>query len=60
MHGGHLIVTVLGEGSRLAVLTGPKADLKIVAYQMVLLAENAAHVLDSPARVGTPQRGAAA
>lgn len=60
MRGGHLIVTVLGEGSRLAVLTGPKADVKVVAYQMVLLAENAAHVLDSPARAGTPQRGAAA
>lgn len=59
MRGGHLIVTVLGEGSRLAVLTGPKADVKVVAYQMVLLAENAAHVLDSPVRAGTPQRGVA-
>lgn len=60
MRGGHLIVAVLGGGSRLAVLTGPRADLKVVAYQMVLLAENAAHALDSPVRAGTPQRGAAA
>lgn len=45
MSGGHLFVMSISDGSSLAVLTAPDADMKIVAYQMTKLVEDAAHVL---------------
>jgi uncharacterized protein len=42
---GHLFVMSISDGSSLAVLASPDADMKIVAYQMTRLVENAAHVL---------------
>ncbi|TDQ54409.1 roadblock/LC7 domain-containing protein [Actinorugispora endophytica] len=45
MRRGHLVVTAIGEGSSLAVLTAPGADMKVVAYQMAVLVEGAGHAL---------------
>lgn len=42
---GHLFVMSISDGSSLAVLTTTEADMKIVAYQMTRLVEDAAHVL---------------
>jgi uncharacterized protein len=42
---GHLFVMSISDGSSLAVLASLDADMKIVAYQMTRLVENAAHVL---------------
>ncbi|ASU83844.1 dynein regulation protein LC7 [Nocardiopsis gilva YIM 90087] len=45
MQRGHLFVMAISDGSSLAVLTSPEAEMRIVAYQMTLLVESAAHVL---------------
>ncbi|WP_067970873.1 roadblock/LC7 domain-containing protein [Nocardiopsis trehalosi] len=45
MRGGHLFVMSVSDGSCLAVLSSPAADMKIVAYQMTRLVENVAHAL---------------
>ncbi|GAA3965905.1 roadblock/LC7 domain-containing protein [Thermobifida alba] len=45
MKRGYLFVMSISDGSSLAVLTSKDADMKIVAYQMTLLVENAGHVL---------------
>ncbi|GAA3726103.1 roadblock/LC7 domain-containing protein [Salinactinospora qingdaonensis] len=45
MRHGHLFVMSISDGSCLAVLSSNDADMKIVAYQMTLLVENAGHVL---------------
>ncbi|MDS1271716.1 roadblock/LC7 domain-containing protein [Lipingzhangella sp. LS1_29] len=45
MQRGHMFVMSISDGSCLAVLTSPEADMKIVAYQMTRLVEDAAHVL---------------
>ncbi|MEY9210643.1 roadblock/LC7 domain-containing protein [Thermobifida halotolerans] len=45
MKRGFLFVMSISDGSSLAVLTSRDADMKIVAYQMTLLVENAGHVL---------------
>ncbi|GAA3754004.1 roadblock/LC7 domain-containing protein [Spinactinospora alkalitolerans] len=45
MKRGYLFVMSISDGSSLAVLTSGDADMKIVAYQMTLLVENAGHVL---------------
>ncbi|MGI5120725.1 roadblock/LC7 domain-containing protein [Marinactinospora thermotolerans] len=45
MRRGHLFVMSISDGSCLAVLTSADAEMKIVAYQMTLLVENAGHVL---------------
>uniref|UniRef100_UPI0018DC262D roadblock/LC7 domain-containing protein n=1 Tax=Thermobifida cellulosilytica TaxID=144786 RepID=UPI0018DC262D len=45
MKHGYLFVMSISDGSSLAVLTSKEADMKIVAYQMTLLVENAGHVL---------------
>ncbi|TDQ49207.1 roadblock/LC7 domain-containing protein [Actinorugispora endophytica] len=45
MRRGYLFVMSISDGSSLAVLASKDADMKIVAYQMTLLVENAGHVL---------------
>lgn len=45
MQRGHMFIMSISDGSCLAVLTGLDADMKIVAYQMTRLVEDAAHVL---------------
>lgn len=45
MERGHLFVMSISDGSSLAVLASLDSDMKIVAYQMTRLVENAAHVL---------------
>lgn len=45
MKHGYLFVMSISDGSSLAVLTSKEADMKIIAYQMTLLVENAGHVL---------------
>lgn len=45
MSKGYLFVMAISDGSSLAVLANKQADMKIVAYQMTLLVENAGHVL---------------
>ncbi|GAA3742662.1 hypothetical protein HDA32_003258 [Spinactinospora alkalitolerans] len=45
MRHGHLFVMSISDGSCLAVLTSVDADMKVVAYQMTRLVENAAHAL---------------
>ncbi|MDA8370476.1 MAG: roadblock/LC7 domain-containing protein [Nocardiopsaceae bacterium] len=45
MRHGHLFVMSISDGSCLAVLSSPSADMKIVAYQMTRLVENVAHAL---------------
>ncbi|WP_106237966.1 roadblock/LC7 domain-containing protein [Allonocardiopsis opalescens] len=45
MKRGHLFVMSISDGSCLGVLSSSEADMKIVAYQMALLVENAGHVL---------------
>ncbi|KIH97076.1 dynein regulation protein LC7 [Streptomonospora alba] len=45
MQRGHLFVMSISDGSCLAVLTTPSADMKIVAYQMTRLVENVGHAL---------------
>ena len=45
MQQGHLFVMSISDGSCLAVLTAPTADMKVVAYQMTRLVENVGHAL---------------
>ncbi|GAB3457663.1 roadblock/LC7 domain-containing protein [Streptomonospora sediminis] len=45
MQRGHLFVMSISDGSCLAVLSSPSADMKIVAYQMTKLVESAGHAL---------------
>ncbi|GAA3761954.1 roadblock/LC7 domain-containing protein [Salinactinospora qingdaonensis] len=56
MGGGHLVVMGISDGSHLAVLAGVQADLKVVAYQMMRLVEDAGHALTPQVREHLRQR----
>ncbi len=56
MQRGHLFVMAISDGSCLAVLAA-ECDMKVVAYQMALLVEDAGHVLTPQLR--SELRGAA-
>lgn len=45
MERGYLFLMAVSDGSCLTVLAGGDCDMKVVAYQMALLVENAGHVL---------------
>lgn len=45
MNRGHLFIMAIGDGSCLTVLATHDCDMKVVAYQMALLVDNAGHVL---------------
>jgi len=45
MQRGYLFVMAISDGSSLTVLASADCDMKVVAYQMALLVENAGHVL---------------
>lgn len=50
MKGGYLFVMAISDGSCLAALSSPEADMKIVGYQMTRLVEDAGHVLTPQVR----------
>lgn len=45
MEHGYLFLVSISDGSCLTVLASAECDMKVVAYQMTLLVENASHVL---------------
>ncbi|MGH8869031.1 MAG: roadblock/LC7 domain-containing protein [Actinomycetes bacterium] len=45
MERGYLFLMAISDGSCLTVLASPDCEMKVVAYQMALLVENAGHVL---------------
>jgi predicted regulator of Ras-like GTPase activity (Roadblock/LC7/MglB family) len=45
MDGGFLFVTTISEGSALAVMSGPEADIGLVGYEMSLLVARVGQVL---------------
>lgn len=45
MQRGHLFLMAISDGSCLTVLAAADCDMKVVAYQMALLVDNAGHVL---------------
>jgi predicted regulator of Ras-like GTPase activity (Roadblock/LC7/MglB family) len=51
MEHGYLFLVSISDGSCLTVLASAECDMKVVAYQMTLLVENAAHVLTPELRM---------
>jgi predicted regulator of Ras-like GTPase activity (Roadblock/LC7/MglB family) len=49
-----LVIVAIDEGSALAVLTAAAADLDLVAYEMTMLADQAASIVALPARGAAP------
>jgi len=45
MERGYLFVMSISDGSRLAVVADERCDMKVTAYKMALLVDNAGHVL---------------
>jgi uncharacterized protein len=51
MERGYLFLVSISDGSCLTVLASAECDMKVVAYQMTLLVENAGHVLTPELRM---------
>lgn len=45
MEHGRLFIVALSDGSCFTVLAGEQSDMKVISYQMAMLADKAAHVL---------------
>jgi uncharacterized protein len=45
MDGGFLFVTTISEGSALAVMSGPDADIGLIGYEMSMLVSRIGQVL---------------
>jgi predicted regulator of Ras-like GTPase activity (Roadblock/LC7/MglB family) len=57
MESGFLLVTAAGSGTCLAVITGPGADLGLVAYEMALLVKRSGEHIRVNTRATAPLRG---
>ncbi|WP_214106754.1 roadblock/LC7 domain-containing protein [Acrocarpospora catenulata] len=55
LEGAFLFITAAGDGARLAVMTGPEADLGVVTYELTMLVKRVGEHLSTRPRAASGQ-----